>query len=107
MSTRRPTPNRSIQARRVGHARGPLLTLPGAWVRDAACSPETAELFFPITDTGPAAADTARARAICARCPVRRQCQEDAETTGQRWGIWGGTTEADRANRHRAASRAA
>ena len=34
--------------------------------------------------------DRARARRICARCPVRLDCAAWAVATGQRDGIWGG-----------------
>ncbi|MGH9060608.1 MAG: WhiB family transcriptional regulator, partial [Acidimicrobiales bacterium] len=38
----------------------------------------------------------ARAKAICARCPVRAECLAFALATDQRYGIWGGTSETDR-----------
>ncbi|MPY79847.1 MAG: transcription factor WhiB [Actinophytocola sp.] len=94
------TPPHPIRARRAGTGETPALALPGAWVRHAACGPETADLFFPISDTGPAAGDIARAKTICASCPVRRQCRDDAETTGQPHGVWGGLTDTERAAHH-------
>lgn len=38
----------------------------------------------------------AEAKAICASCVVRAECADYALATGQRFGIWGGTTERDR-----------
>ncbi|GAA5103998.1 hypothetical protein GCM10025762_05260 [Haloechinothrix salitolerans] len=93
------TPTHPIRGRHAGAAAALALTLPGDWVRHAACGPDTAELFFPIGDTGPAAADIQRAQAICAACPVRQQCLDDADATGQGHGIWGGLTDTER--RHR------
>lgn len=34
--------------------------------------------------------DIARAKAICARCPVRRPCLEGALARREPWGVWGG-----------------
>jgi hypothetical protein len=53
--------------------------------RGAACADADPETFFP--DPGQ---DDTQARAICARCPIRRECYALARATGQRWGIWGG-----------------
>ncbi len=50
------------------------------------------ELFFPVGTKGPAAEQIEEAKKICRRCPVIRQCGEEAEA----FGIWGGTTEDDR-----------
>lgn len=93
------TPIRPILGSHAGAAAALALTLPGDWVRHAACGPDTAELFFPISDTGPAAADIQRAQAICAACPVRQQCLNEADATGQGHGIWGGLTDTERAHR--------
>lgn len=38
--------------------------------------------------------DIAKARSICAGCPGQRQCREDGER--EEFGIWGGTTPAQR-----------
>lgn len=34
--------------------------------------------------------DIARAKAICARCPVRRPCLDGALARREPWGVWGG-----------------
>ncbi|MGH3321751.1 MAG: WhiB family transcriptional regulator [Streptosporangiaceae bacterium] len=63
------------------------------WREYAACRAEDPELFFPIGSTGPAALEqTAQAKAVCARCPVRAACLAYALRTGQDFGIWGGLT---------------
>jgi WhiB family redox-sensing transcriptional regulator len=59
------------------------------------------ELFFPLTSTGRGAADTQRAKAICASCPVRQRCLAFALATGQEFGIWGGYDEAELRALHR------
>lgn len=37
-----------------------------------------------------------RAKALCAQCPVRRECLEDANANDEREGIWGGMTVTER-----------
>lgn len=54
-----------------------------AWHRDAACRTHDPALFFSESPT-----DLARAKAICAACPVRELCERDGE--GMAWGVWGG-----------------
>ena len=44
-----------------------------------------------------AGAATAAALAVCARCPVRVECDQHADATGEDHGIWGGRPETDRA----------
>ena len=34
--------------------------------------------------------DIARAKAICAKCPVREECFEGAVARREPWGVWGG-----------------
>lgn len=57
------------------------------------------ELMFPVAEPGTDAYDeqVVRARAVCARCPVRVACREYAVETGAPYGIWGGTTPKERA----------
>ena len=52
--------------------------------------------FYP-----PLGAPTAAALAVCARCPVRVECDHHADATGEEYGIWGGRPETDRARRPR------
>lgn len=40
--------------------------------------------------------DTAYPKSLCGRCPVKDQCLDWAVTTGQKHGIWGGTSERER-----------
>ena len=74
----------------------PLIT-PGQWRSAAACRSADPEMFFPISDSGPAREQTVKAQAMCATCQVRRECLAFALRTGQIYGIWGGTTEHERA----------
>ena len=69
---------------------------PVDWRPLAACRGADTDLFFPVgTDPG-AEAQTAKAKAICAGCPVRCPCLTYALTTGQRFGIFGGQTADER-----------
>jgi WhiB family transcriptional regulator, redox-sensing transcriptional regulator len=67
------------------------------WRSAAACRSADPELFFPVSGFGQALKQVAEAKAICARCPVRRQCLAFALRTRQPHGIWGGMTEEERA----------
>jgi WhiB family redox-sensing transcriptional regulator len=49
----------------------------------------------------------AQAKAICAGCPVRRQCLDFATANDLGYGIWGGTTPEDRRRNRRRERRAA
>jgi WhiB family redox-sensing transcriptional regulator len=66
------------------------------WPTEAACLSADPDLFFPISTTGPAEKQIARAKRICAGCAVRRECLEFALAHDQMYGIWGGTTPDDR-----------
>lgn len=77
------------------------------WRAASACLRADPDLFFPISTSGPAVIQIARAKAICARCPVRRQCLEFARTHEPGYGIWGGTTPEDRQRVRRREQRAA
>ena len=65
------------------------------WMLRGACLREDPELFFPISASGPAQAQTSAAKAVCAQCPVRANCLSYALIT-QPDGIWGGTTSEER-----------
>jgi WhiB family redox-sensing transcriptional regulator len=69
------------------------------WQDDAACRGPLAEVFYPPSDherRTERAAREARAKAICASCPVRRDCLDHALTAGEWHGVWGGLNEAER-----------
>jgi WhiB family redox-sensing transcriptional regulator len=67
-----------------------------SWGSLAACLDCDPDLFFPIAPSGPALQQIAQAKAICARCPVRRECLQYALATHQVHGVWGGTSEEER-----------
>jgi len=66
------------------------------WAELAACKDEDSELFFPVSDVGPGARQTAQAKAVCARCPVRAECLGYALDSGLDYGVFGGTTADER-----------
>jgi WhiB family redox-sensing transcriptional regulator len=68
------------------------------WRQRAACRAPGVdpELFFPVGDFGPALAQIAAARRVCSRCPVQAGCLAWALRSGERDGIWGGTTPGER-----------
>ncbi len=73
-----------------------VLALTDAWWGEAACRESEPELFFPISATAASDTDIARAKGICASCPVRPQCLNYALHHCQEQGIWGGLTEDER-----------
>ncbi|MFJ5680261.1 WhiB family transcriptional regulator [Streptomyces sp. NPDC093097] len=75
------------------------------WLHRAACRDEDPDLFFPAGDTGPAVLQIREAQAVCARCPVVRQCLDWALVTRQTHGVWGGLSEGQRRELKRAARR--
>jgi WhiB family redox-sensing transcriptional regulator len=79
-----------------GYATAAWLAAGASWRSAAACRSADPELFFPISESGNALEQIAEAKAICAGCPVRRQCLEFALRTRQTHGIWGGLTELER-----------
>ena len=77
------------------------------WRNDAACLNADSDLFFPISMTGRSTQQIAHAKAICARCQVRPQCLDFARANDPLYGIWGGTTPAERQRERRRQRRAA
>lgn len=91
-----------------GHADPPRVG--DDWRSNAACRGMTVELFFKPADGETSEQRRAReaaAKAICEACPVRIECLDHALATDERYGIWGGTTAADRRRLVAHASRAA
>ena len=66
------------------------------WRHRAVCRDEDPELFFPVGTSGPAIAQVAEAKTVCARCPVVSECLAWALESGQDAGVWGGMSEDER-----------
>jgi WhiB family redox-sensing transcriptional regulator len=64
--------------------------VPGEWVKHAACSPMTGDLFY-REEAGQK--PLSEAVALCGMCPVREECGEHALATGEDKGMWGGMSE--------------
>ena len=67
-----------------------------SWRVLGSCLDHDDGLFFPAGETGLAAIQAERAKKICSECPVQTDCLAYAVETGQRFGVWGGTTEEER-----------
>lgn len=65
------------------------LVAPGPWEKDAACKDSPTSMFYADTVT--------YAKAVCATCPVKQQCLAFALDVGERFGVWGGLSEQERA----------
>jgi WhiB family redox-sensing transcriptional regulator len=80
------------------------------WRAASACLTADPDLFFPIAAGTAVAKQVSRALRICGGCQVRQQCLDFALRSGEKDGIWGGTTpdervRARRARNHRPARR--
>ncbi|HYU84239.1 MAG TPA: WhiB family transcriptional regulator [Kribbellaceae bacterium] len=71
-----------------------------SWQEQAACRDVDPDLFFSVeSERGlRRRAREVLAKSLCSTCPVRRQCREHALATGETYGVWGGTTEEERAH---------
>jgi WhiB family redox-sensing transcriptional regulator len=70
----------------------------GQWMFSAACRNEDPALFYDADNEGNAARleRTQKARAVCYRCPVRKQCLDTALNNQEAYGMWGGMTAPER-----------
>jgi WhiB family redox-sensing transcriptional regulator len=70
-----------------------------SWRLRAACRHVESAVFFPPDGERPPQRDAreTRAKAICGGCPVIRQCAAYAIQYGERYGVWGGLSERERA----------
>jgi WhiB family redox-sensing transcriptional regulator len=76
-----------------------VVIMAGSWVQHAACRGTGLGPYFPK-----GGASATPAKAVCAQCPVRRECLSYALQNTQLQGVWGGTSDAERrALRSRAA----
>lgn len=68
------------------------------WQERGACSDVDTDVFYVGPERGPTlVALEARAKTICASCPVIQQCREYALRNREPYGIWGGLTPKERA----------
>lgn len=74
------------------------------WMINAACrgAPDP-DLWFPISEVGPGAAQMAQAKAVCADCLVAAECLEHALVLGLDEGVFGGLTAGERRELRRSA----
>ncbi|WP_019630820.1 WhiB family transcriptional regulator [Actinomadura atramentaria] len=63
------------------------------WHARAVCRDADPDLFFALAGQRAAIADAKR---VCARCPVRADCLDQALADETLEGVWGGTTDRER-----------
>jgi WhiB family redox-sensing transcriptional regulator len=61
------------------------------WQDRANCIGTDPEVFFPKIGKR-----SEEAQEVCSHCPVTSQCLEYARSHNERYGVWGGLSEADR-----------
>jgi WhiB family redox-sensing transcriptional regulator len=71
--------------------RSDMVPPPDAWQERAACYGLDPEIFFPTSEE-----EAGLALSYCSACQVREICLEWAIQNGERYGVWGGTTEQER-----------
>ena len=78
-----------------------------SWQDRAACTGMDAQLFFaPDGERGQEREiREAKAKAVCALCPVRAQCLDYALGNSIKQGIWGGLNQEERARERRRRAR--
>ena len=64
---------------------------PDVWQEKAACFGIDPDMFFPISEE-----EAGPALAFCGACRIRETCLSWALKNGERYGVWGGTTEQQR-----------
>lgn len=72
-----------------------IRTIDRQWMEYAACSREgvSVNTFYPGRGY---TSEAARAKAVCASCPVRETCLEHAIANHEDEGVWGGKTVKER-----------
>ena len=68
------------------------------WQYQAACKGLATDIFFySDRERGPKRAKREKiAKAICATCPVIKECRDQALRLAEPYGIWGGLTQEER-----------
>jgi WhiB family redox-sensing transcriptional regulator len=75
------------------------------WRAASACLDSDLDMFFPVAVGTAANSQVSRALRICQACPVTQQCLDFALRSGEKDGIWGGTTPEQRVRARRARNR--
>jgi WhiB family redox-sensing transcriptional regulator len=76
-----------------------------SWRAASACLNSDPDMFFPVAAGTATSRQVTRALRICDGCGVRQQCLDFALRSGEKDGIWGGTTPEERIRTRRARNR--
>ena len=71
--------------------RGYVMSRDLSWRTNGACNGLDPSIFFPDSEE-----NAGEAIAICAECPVRISCLEQARALREKDGVWGGATDRER-----------
>lgn len=90
---------RAARATEQPRAKGPVGDT--TWMARGACVSHPTDLWFPREPTGRKAGlvgrtESARAKKVCATCPVVAECAAYAITNREEFGVWGGLDEHER-----------
>ena len=75
------------------------------WRAASACLNADPDLFFPVAVGTAVSKQVSRALRLCQGCTVRQYCLDFAMQSGEKDGIWGGTTPEERIRARRARNR--
>jgi WhiB family transcriptional regulator, redox-sensing transcriptional regulator len=75
------------------------------WRAASACLNADPDMFFPVAVGTAASKQVSLALRICEGCAVRQHCLDFAMRSGEKDGIWGGTTPEERIRARRASHR--
>lgn len=66
------------------------------WLGRALCQGLHAHIWYPPLESPNPGNYYAVGKRVCARCPVWRECLENATENNETWGMWGGLTPQER-----------
>ena len=75
------------------------------WRAASACLNADPDMFFPVAVGTAASKQVSQALRLCQGCTVRQHCLDFAMQSGEKEGIWGGTTPEERIRARRARNR--
>jgi WhiB family redox-sensing transcriptional regulator len=75
------------------------------WRAASACLNADPDMFFPVAAGNAASKEVSLALRLCQGCTVRQHCLDFAMQSGEKEGIWGGTTPEERIRARRARNR--